>query len=146
MIGFIVTGHGNFATGMLSAVELVAGKQEQLGGVDFLESDSTKDLKEKLIAAIETMHRECEEIILLTDLKGGSPFNVAAALKVETAQPSLEVICGTNFPLILGGIFEREDISMKDLVKNMIENGQTGIDTFVLAAPQKEILDEEDGI
>ena len=35
MIGIIVTGHGNFATGVLSAAKLIAGTPEKLIGIDF---------------------------------------------------------------------------------------------------------------
>jgi PTS system N-acetylgalactosamine-specific IIA component len=145
MIGFLVTGHGNFATGLLSSVGLVAGVQEHLMGVDFLESYSTDDLKEKLLDAIEVLGKDCDEIMILTDLKGGSPFNVSVTIKMEQPEKSIEVLCGTNFPMILSGVFEREGAKAKDLINSMIQDGQSGMDRFVVAT-LKQVADEEDGI
>ena len=45
MIGLIVTGYGSFASGMLSAVELLAGKPEHFEAVDFTLENSTDDLE-----------------------------------------------------------------------------------------------------
>lgn len=35
MVGVIVTGHGNFATGILSSLKLISGEQQHIVGVDF---------------------------------------------------------------------------------------------------------------
>ena len=45
MVGIIITGHCNFATGIASAVKLVAGQQKNLEAVDFLDTYSTEELK-----------------------------------------------------------------------------------------------------
>ena len=78
MTGIIVTGHGHFPTGILSAIALVAGKPENTAGVDFEEGCSSSDLKEAMKLAMESL--EGEEVLILADLVGGTPFNVAAAL------------------------------------------------------------------
>ena len=41
MVGIIITGHSNFATGIVSAVRLVAGEQKNLEVVDFYDTYST---------------------------------------------------------------------------------------------------------
>lgn len=48
MVGIIITGHSNFATGIASAVKLVAGQQKNLEAVDFPDTYSTEELKIKL--------------------------------------------------------------------------------------------------
>lgn len=71
MTGIIVTGHGYFPTGMLSAVELVAGVQDNMAGVDFESGQSTQDLKEHMTKAVDSL--EGDEILILADLVGGKP-------------------------------------------------------------------------
>ena len=44
MTGIIITGHGHFPTGLLSAVSLVAGKPEKVEAVDFTEGMSSEEL------------------------------------------------------------------------------------------------------
>ena len=72
MTGIIVTGHGHFPTGLLSAIALVAGRPENTAGVDFPEGCSPSDLKEAMIGSVKAL--EGEEILILADLVGGSPL------------------------------------------------------------------------
>ncbi|MDR2903944.1 MAG: PTS fructose transporter subunit IIA [Clostridiales bacterium] len=145
MVGFILTGHGQFAAGLLSAIEVVAGEQENMIGVDFLKTYSTEDLKEKLLEAVAAIRKECTEIIIFTDLKGGTPFNTSVMLKMEEPGAPIEVLCGTNFPMLLSGIFEREGVTAKAFAQSLVENGQSGVDCFVLAASEEKQADD-DGI
>ena len=55
MVGIIITGHCNFATGIASAVKLVAGQQKNLEAVDFLDTYSTEELKTKLTEALDKL-------------------------------------------------------------------------------------------
>ena len=80
MVGMIVTGHGSFATGITSGLKLLAGEPEDFESVDFTPEDSVDSLKEKLKAALARL-QDCEEVIIFTDLTGGSPFNVSIGLK-----------------------------------------------------------------
>lgn len=73
----IVTGHGKFATGLISSMELIAGAQENVIGVDFLEEDTAESL-EKMIE--EAINKLGDEVLVLSDLVGASPFRAAAGL------------------------------------------------------------------
>lgn len=55
MVGIIITGHSNFATGIASAVKLVAGQQKNLEAVDFPDTYSTEELKTKLTEALDKL-------------------------------------------------------------------------------------------
>lgn len=99
MIGIIVTGHGSFATGITSGLKLLAGETEYYEAVDFLPEDSVEALTEKLLRAVEALSG-LEGILILTDIAGGSPFNVSLKLKL-TRTEAIEVIGGTNLPVLL---------------------------------------------
>ena len=109
MTGIIVTGHGTFATGITSGLKLLAGEPENYEAVDFLPEDSIELLTEKLEAAISRLD-PCEGILILADLAGGSPFNVALRLKLGSAR-EIEVIGGTNLPVLLDSYMSRGMIS-----------------------------------
>ena len=94
MVGIIVTGHGNFATGVLSAAKLIAGTPEKLIGIDFTENDTVETLEEKIKKGIEELNTE--EILVLADLAGGSPFKVSATIGVSSDK-NIKVLSGTNF-------------------------------------------------
>ena len=94
MTGIIITGHGHFPTGLLSAVSLVAGKPEKVEAVDFTEGMSSEELKGQLKEAADRL--EEQEILILADLTGGTPFNMAAAVKMEETEKHFAVVSGVN--------------------------------------------------
>ena len=53
MIGLIVTGHGHFATGLTTSLNLIAGDAKEYVAVDFESTDSTDDLAKKLTDAMD---------------------------------------------------------------------------------------------
>ena len=99
MLGLIVTGHGNFASGLQSSLRLIAGDKENMCFVDFEEKDSVEDLTAKLSAAIDSLSN-ADGILFLCDLTGGSPFKTSVELSVKDDKP-MEVIGGANLPMII---------------------------------------------
>ena len=79
MIGLIVTGHGHFASGLTTSLNLIAGDAKDYVAVDFEATDSTDDLAKKLTDAMDSL-KDCEGIIVLSDLAGGSPFKTAVEI------------------------------------------------------------------
>ena len=55
MIGLIVTGHGRFATGLTTSLNLIAGDAKDYVAVDFEATDSTDDLAKKLTDAMDSL-------------------------------------------------------------------------------------------
>lgn len=100
MIGLIITGHGQFASGMGSALDLIQGKAENLALVDFAQQDSTECLTEKLTQALEQM-RAFDGVLILADLVGGSPFKMAVECKYARPDQKIEVLGGSNFPMVI---------------------------------------------
>ena len=93
MIGLIVTGHGHFATGLTTSLNLIAGDAKEYVAVDFEATDSTDDLAKKLTDAMDSL-KDCEGIIVLSDLAGGSPFKTA--VEIGFPRGNVEVVAGTN--------------------------------------------------
>ena len=92
MVSILIIGHGNFATGALSATRLVAGAPENVYALDFPEGMSAEELKEAMqarLAAIET-----PEILVMADLAGGTPFRTAVELKMTMPEKPLRVVGG----------------------------------------------------
>lgn len=123
MTGIIVTGHGSFATGITSGLKLLAGELECCEAVDFLPEDSIELLTEKLEAAVKRLG-SCEGILILADLTGGSPFNVSLRLKLGSER-KIEVIGGTNLPVLLDSYMSRAMISdTTQLAVSSLSNGR----------------------
>ena len=127
MIGIIVTGHGNFATGLASSMKLIAGNVEKFEPVDFLENYSTDDLAAKINEAIVKL--DTTDIIVFSDLAGGSPFKTSVEIKMFNPDKNIEVIAGTNLPMLIETTMARAFIEDLQMLTDMALN--TGKDQVV---------------
>ena len=142
MIGVIVTGHGNFATGLTSSVKLIAGSPENYVPVDFTQDKSTDDLERELREAIDLLKASCSGILIFTDLVGGSPFKVSAELSVELKDSS-----GTNLGMLVEGNMSRSFMEdLNDLADSLVETGKAQVIHYEFAAPAHEEPEDGDGI
>ena len=94
MTGIVVAGHGSYADGILSAIELVAGKPQEIKGVNFTKGQGVEELRENLKWAITCL--EAQEILIMVDILGGSPFNVAVQLMAEGVGKRMRLVAGVN--------------------------------------------------
>jgi len=147
MIGIIISGHANFATGLNSSLELIAGKQAHVKTVDFLEGNSSEDLTANLKAAINSIEN-CDKYLIFTDLIGGSPFKLSVELKYELAnEKEIEVISGTNLGMIIEtSMMATASDDLNSLIESAINTGKSQVYKFELPQVNKEEIDEEDGI
>ena len=126
MVSILIIGHGNFATGALSATRLVAGAPENVYALDFPEGMSAEELKEAMqarLAAIET-----PEILVMADLAGGTPFRTAVELKMTMPEKQIRVVAGTSMPALMEATFSSDSMDLAELTADVI---QTGVEGFV---------------
>ena len=143
MIGIIVTGHGNFGSGLTSSLKLIAGEPADYQYVDFLAEYSVEDLERELAKAMEAL-KDCEGILVLSDLAGGSPFKTAATL---AQGKNVEVIGGSNLPMLIEMSMARNFITDLSALTDMAVNtGKDQVVRFVLPTVNNGPVDGEDGI
>lgn len=140
MAGIVITGHGNFATGLLSAVELIAGKQESVIAVDFSDGMSVYELDTELKRAAAAVDSETG-VVFFADLVGGSPFK-SSVLLAQTLEA--EVIAGTNLPMLLSIIFTAASQSAASVKEQALLEGKNGVQAFMMQ--ERVEIEEEDGI
>lgn len=145
MIGFILTGHGQFSTGLASAIDMVAGEQPAFAIVPF-EGDHAAEYGDELRTAIEKMHAECEGMLVFVDLLGGTPFN--QAMMISQDLDNIEVVTGTNLPMLLELVLTRDGADLSDLADQAVAVGQGGIVHKQLdpAPVSDDFDDDEEGI
>lgn len=98
----IITGHNNFASGILSSLTMIAGAKDNVFAVDFLSDDNDLSLEGKFNKIISD--NKDSEILFVCDLMGGTPFKITS--KLAFTNNNYEVVTGIN----LGGLI---DTSMK---------------------------------
>lgn len=142
MIGLLVTGHANFSSGITSSVNLIAGEQEAYRYVDFLPTYSTEDLTHEMMKALEEL-KECEGIIIFTDLMGGTPFNVSA--QIGRGKDNIRIVAGTNLPMLVEIVMSRKFVDDLDgLVDSVLDTGKEQIIKYEFRQVVQE--ESEDGI
>lgn len=143
MVGIIVTGHGNFGSGLASSVQLIAGAQENFIVVDFVQEFSIEDLMSHLNKAVDDLSG-CEGIIVFSDLVGGSPFKTAVEMSM-TRDEKIVVLSGTNLGMLLEASMARGFIDDVDMLADMTVNtGKDQVMKYVFVERQEE--ETEDGI
>ena len=146
MIGFILTGHGQFANGLKSAIDMVAGDQPAFQIVPF-EGSAAATYGDDLRAAVTAMREECEGVIVFVDLLGGTPFNQAMLIAGDV--DNIEIVTGTNLPMLIELLLTRSGAaSLADLAEQAVTVGQTGVTHKSLASLAGDDDDDldEDGI
>lgn len=141
MLGIILTGHGHFATGLQSSIELIAGEQEKFIAINFEEGMSSEQLQEKLREAYQELGTEAG-VVIFSDLPGGTPFNQSVLLSNELH--SVRVIAGINIPSLMEGLFTR-NLDIDSFVETVLNAGKNGMVTFEQKI-KKTAIDIEDGI
>jgi PTS system mannose-specific IIA component len=97
MIGLVLVTHGALANALRDAMEHVVGKQKNLATV-CIESDAEFDSQRAEIASRMAEVDSGDGVILLTDMFGGTPSNLAMSL---SNQPGVEIIGGVNLPMLI---------------------------------------------
>ncbi|MBY8821303.1 PTS sugar transporter subunit IIA [Sphingomonas colocasiae] len=120
MIGLVLVTHGLLAKEFVVAMEHVVGPQEAIQPI-CIGPDDDMDLRRKDIArAIAEVDRG-HGVILLTDLFGGTPSNLAISL-MKTGHT--EVIAGVNLPMLIRLEGARRTMKVKDAVAAAREAGR----------------------
>lgn len=146
MIGCILTGHGTFARGMLGAVEMIAGPQENFETVPFLEELPLEEFEEQMTKNLEKLQASCDGIVIFSDLVGGTPFRTA--MLASQNHENVEVIGGTNLPLLVeASLLRLSADNAAAFADEMIETGKNGMIRAQLQLNDtQEEVNEEEGI
>ena len=144
MVGCIVTGHGDFALGLSSALEMIAGPQEEFRAVPFHEEGAGEYAK-KISDAVRDMVDRDGSCVVFCDLVGGTPFNQSMMLTGEL--PQVQVVAGTNLPMLLEGLMSRDDsMTAEGLAALAQESGRSGVAHLSVTGAAADEEPGEDGI
>ena len=97
MIGLVLVTHGRLAVEFITALEHVVGPQKGIEPICIDADDDMEKRRGDIAAAIEHVN-EGDGVIILTDLFGGTPSNLAISLMKST---DIEVIAGVNLPMLI---------------------------------------------
>lgn len=144
MVSILIVGHGNFATGALSATRLVAGAPENVYALDFSEGMSPAELKEKMQALLADIGTQ--EILVMADLAGGTPFRTAVELKMALPEKQIRVVAGANMPALMEAAFSSDSMNLAELTATVVQTGVEGLVDWDAQTEAEEEPDFEGGL
>ena len=123
MVGLVVATHGQLADELIRTAEGIIGKLEQVRAVSVGSSTSMEETREKLCEAIREVDAG-DGVIVLTDMFGGTPANLALTFLDE----QIEVLTGVNLPMLLKLTSCRsEKMNLQGTAQTLTTNGQKNI-------------------
>jgi PTS system mannose-specific IIA component len=120
--GVVVT-HGHLAGELLAAAEMIIGPVSHITAVSIGWHDDVDAARDEVQRAIARVSQKAG-VLLLTDMFGGTPTNIASMFLEEDA---VEVITGVNLPMVIKLATQSGSISLTELARRICDQGRQGI-------------------
>lgn len=120
MIGLVLVTHGRLADEFCSALEHVMGPQSQIATVTIGPEDDMERRRQDIIEAVGRV-RSGQGVVILTDMFGGTPSNLAISV-MNT--PDVEVVAGINLPMLVKLAKVRAELPLDEAVELAQEAGR----------------------
>jgi len=124
MIGLVIVAHGALASALLAATEHVVGRLDNARAVAIEPPDDLRARQAEINALVEEVD-EGQGVVLVTDMFGGTPSNLALG---AMTRPGIEVIYGANLPLLVK-LAKCRERALDEAVKAALEAGGKYIDS-----------------
>src|ERR1700757_1041191 len=120
MIGMVLVTHGRLAAEFVAALEHVVGPQAQVAAVCIGPDDDMEQRRQEILRSIAAVDSG-DGAVLLTDMFGGTPSNLAISVM---DRPKIEVIAGINLPMLIKLASVRSTETLADAVRGAQEAGR----------------------
>ena len=120
---FLIATHGNFARGVKSSLDIIIGETENLSLIEAYVSEN-KTIEDEFRKILDEL-RESDELIIFSDLLGGSVTN--QLLQQAATQPNIHIVSGFNLPLLLDILLADPDSPTTEIIENGIANARDQI-------------------
>lgn len=119
----LVVTHGRVAEELVKATKTIVGPLDGLEAVAIDWDDDVAQARERIQQAIRRIDRG-DGVLILTDMFGGTPTNIALSLLDPGA---VEVITGVNLPMLIKFTNLRDELAFSDVARRIAEQGRHAI-------------------
>ena len=120
MIGVVIVSHENIAKEFLKVLEHIVGKQERVFAISIFPDDDMEKKRNQILELVKKAETG-SGVIVLTDMFGGTPSNLAISMLREG---KVEVLAGVNLPMLIKLAEARKDASLSDAAQKAKDAGQ----------------------
>ncbi|WP_171014989.1 PTS sugar transporter subunit IIA [Culicoidibacter larvae] len=130
MLGILVTSHGKFAEGIIDSGTMIAGAQSNVEVVS-LTASGIEEFVVQLNDKLQQMSEQYSEVLILCDLKGGTPYNESFRyILTHEAAEQMKLVAGLNLPMYLETVLASGSMAVAELAKFAVECGQANIEVL----------------
>jgi mannose PTS system EIIA component len=125
-LGVVVVTHGQLATELVNSAEMIVGDLPHFAAVSIGWHEDVDHAREEIGRAIERVQTSAGEdsgVLVLSDMFGGTPANLA----VTFVSPRVEVITGVNLPMLIKLARPQLEMDLQALARDMREHGRNAI-------------------
>src|SRR5882757_5644766 len=123
VVGVVVVTHGQLATELLNAAEMIVGDLPRFAAVSIGWHDDVIDAREDIAQAIERVRGDAG-VLLLTDMFGGTPSNLGMTF---LEKDHVEVITGVNLPMLIKLAQLPQSQDLLAVARQMRDDGRNAI-------------------
>jgi PTS system mannose-specific IIA component len=123
MIGALVVTHGHLGQELVAAAEMIVGEISHIRAVSIGWHDDVNDAQKDIEKRIQEVQHG-EGVLILTDMFGGTPSNIAFALHDPG---KIDVVTGVNLPMIIKIAGQKEGESLDSLARIVRDQGRSSI-------------------
>lgn len=133
-IGGVIVSHGQVANELVAAAEAVVGDLGHIVAVSIGWHDDVEMAQDEIRRAIDNVSSG-NGVLLLTDMFGGTPTNIAAMFLKEN---EVEIVTGVNLPMVIKLASNNSEMTLHELAQEVEEQGKQAIcRAGVILEPQK---------
>ena len=123
MIGLLIITHCELGKEFMNAAEFIVGRIGAADTISITQSSESKEIRAMIEEKVANLDQG-DGVIILTDMFGGTPSNIALSFLNEE---KVEVLTGANLPMVIALVQNRENMSLKDLAEKAQDAGKLGI-------------------
>lgn len=128
MIGVLVVSHNTFSKALLETGDMILGNHNNCYSLG-LTDKGVYEFGQAVQAQLDSMFKIYDEILVLCDLKGGTPYNEVLKYKLKNGKQNMVIITGFNLPMFAELIVLLPDADhVNGLAKNILEASKSSIE------------------
>ncbi|MCL2468685.1 MAG: PTS sugar transporter subunit IIA [Alphaproteobacteria bacterium] len=120
MFGIILVSHGAIGVEMMTALKQIVGPQEYIEAISIAPDDDMDQCRNKILSAIKAVNTG-DGVVILTDMFGGTPSNLAISVMPKT---QAVVLAGVNLPILIKLAGVRGSMGLLDAVTEAAAAGR----------------------
>jgi PTS system mannose-specific IIA component len=125
MIGALVVTHGQLGQELVAAAEMIVGEIAHIRAISIGWHDDVNDAQKDIERRIAELDGG-KGVLVLTDMFGGTPSNIAFALH----EPGkIDIVTGVNLPMIIKIVSQKEADTLESLARTVRDQGRRSIAT-----------------